>query len=124
MNEFDDARLARKLAEKWHLNVRERRSLPSSGIGASALVAAVHEILTESCRYPRDWSPDDPAYDGIVITPAHNGFQLHERHEIGVGRFSPVTITEVATLEEAVRSFLMATFEGDNIDGIPIDWNR
>ena len=59
-----------------------------------------------------------------MVTPAPSGFKLHERHEIGVCRFSPATVTEVATVEEAVREFLKATFAVDNIDGIPIDWNR
>lgn len=124
MNEDDETALARKLAEKWHLNVPERRSLPSSGIAASALVAAVGEILAETSSYPRNWSPDEPVYDGIVIAPTQDGFKLHERHEIGACRFSPATITEVATLEEAVRRFLQATYKVDDIDGVRIDWHR
>ncbi len=124
MNDYDEVALARKLAEKWHLNVPERRSLPNSGIAASALVSAISEILADSLRYPRDWSPDQAGYDGIVITPTQHGFKLYERHEIGVCRSSPATVNEVATLEEAVRAFLQAVFAVDNIDGIPIDWSR
>lgn len=124
MNALDEPALARKLAAKWQLNVAERNSLPPAGISASALVAAIREILAESSRYPADWSPDVADYDGVVITPAPNGFQTHTRHEIGVQRFSDATIADVNTLEDAVRAFLRAVFSVDNIDGIPIDWTR
>lgn len=124
MCEDDMSSLARKLATKWHLNVVERRSLPVAGLPASAFVDAIREILRTYPRYPSDWPRDEPAYDGAVITPSERGFAIHERHEIGVMRFSDATITQVATLEEAVRAFLKATFRTDDIDGIPIDWSH
>ena len=46
---------------------------------------------------------------------------LHEQHEIGVERFSPVQSTPAASLQEAVRSFVKRTF-GDDIDGVVVDW--
>jgi len=58
-----------------------------------------------------------------VITPNELGFIIHERYEIGMMRFSDATITQVTTLEEAVREFVRATFKGNEIDGIPIDWS-
>ena len=124
MNAVDEPTLARKLAAKWQLNVPERTSLPPAGLAASTLVAAIREILAQSSRYPADWSPDVANYDGVVITPTPNGFRTHTRYETGVQRFSAATITDFATLEDAVRSFLDAVFSVDNIDGIPIDWTR
>lgn len=124
MSDHDASILARKLAEKWHLNVAERRSLPIAGIPASAFVEAIRNILKESPWYPSNWPRDEPAYEGAVITPSEGGFTIHERHEIGVMRFSDAVITQVATLEEAVRSLLKTTFRADAIDGIPIDWTR
>ena len=124
MCDYDVSSLARKLAEKWHLNVAERRSLPIAGLPASAFVEAIRDILKASPWYPSDWPRDEPAYDGAVITPNELGFTIHERHEIGMMRFSDAMITQVATLEEAVRAFLKATFKADDIDGIPIDWSR
>ncbi len=55
--------------------------------------------------------------------PNERGFAIHVRHEIGVMHFSDVTITQVATLEEAIRMFLKVTFNADSIDDIPIDWS-
>jgi hypothetical protein len=124
MDDYDEAALARKLAERWQLNVPERRSLPDSGLSASALVSAIHEILAEASCYPRDWRPDEASYDGALIKSTQHGFEIHERHEIGVGRFSPAQVQHVATLEQAVLAFLKATFEEDNMDGIRIDWHR
>ena len=124
MCEYDASTLARKLAEKWHLSVAERRSLPIAGLPASTLVEAVRDILRTNPWYPPTWRRDEPAYDGVVISQSEHGFAIHERHEIGMGRFSDATITEVATLEEAVRAFLMATFKPNDIDGILIDWSR
>jgi len=122
--DYDESTLARKLAEKWHLNVPERRSLPVGGLSASAFVGAIGDILKASPWYPAEWPRDEPAYDGAVITPNEHGFTIHERHEIGIMRFSDATIRQVATLEEAVRAFLKATFKLREIDGIPIDWSR
>lgn len=124
MSGHDISNLARKLAEKWHLNVAERSSLPAAGMPASAFVDAVRCILSASPWYPPDWPRDESAYDGAVITPNKHGFEIHMRHEIGVMRFSEATITQVPTLEEAVHKFLKVTFKADNIDGIPIDWSR
>lgn len=124
MCDYDVSGLARKLAEKWQLNVAERRSLPIAGLPASAFVEAIRDILKASPWYPSDLPRDEPAYDGAVITPNERGFMIHERHEIGMMRFSDAMITQVATLEEAVRAFLKATFKADDIDGIPIDWSR
>jgi len=91
---------------------------------ASAFVEAVRSILIASPWYPSDWPRDEPAYDGAVITPNERGFAIHVRHEIGVMRFSDATITQVSTLEEAIRTFLKATFNAYSIDGVPIDWSR
>lgn len=124
MSDYDVSNLACKLAEKWHLNVAERSSLPATGLPASAFVEAIRSILSTSPWYPPKWSRDEPAYDGAVITPNERGFSIHVRREIGVMRFSDATITQVSTLEEAIRTFLIATFKADCIDGVPIDWSR
>ncbi len=124
MPDQEVANLACKLAEKWHLNVADRRSLPIAGLPASAFVAAIRQILEESRWYPSGWLRDEPAYDGAVITPNEHGFTIHERHEMSLMRFSDAVVTQVSTLEEAVRVFLKSTFKADNIDGIPIDWTR
>lgn len=124
MNTFDETALARKLALKWQLNVAERNSLPPAGLAASKLVAAIGEIVARSSRYPPDWDPDNADYDGVVITATKSGYRTYTRHEIGIQRFSDAKITDVDTLESAVRTLLTHVFSINNIDGIPIDWTR
>ena len=115
--------LARKLAAEWHLNVADRRLVPNTGLPASALLAAIAETLATGSTYPPGWPPDEPAYDGAVITSSDSGYTVYERHEIGMMRFSAAAITPVASLAEAVQLFLQATFRGDVMDGIQIDWS-
>ncbi|MEL7496474.1 MAG: hypothetical protein AAFN77_02610 [Planctomycetota bacterium] len=124
MNAIDEPALGRKLASKWQLNVDERKSLLPAGLAASALVTAIGEIIKQSSRYPAEWDPSIPNYDGVVITATQNGFRTHTRHEIGIQRFSDATIVDFDTLEQAVRVMLMHVFSINNIDGIPIDWSR
>lgn len=124
LSEHDVSILASKLAETWHLNVAERRSLGGAGLPGTALVEAIRNILRASPWYPSHFPRDEPAYDGAVITPNEFGFTIHERHEIGVMRFSEAKITQVARLDEAVRMFLKSTFKADDMDGVPIDWTR
>jgi len=123
IDKYDESALAYKLAEEFHLNVAERRSLPSSGISVSALLVAIQSILDECSWFPRDWRPDQP-FDGIVIEATQMGFNLHERSEIGMARFSDAETTTVSTIKDAVRKFLSRTYCVSNIDGIPIDWSR
>lgn len=117
-----ESALARKLAKTFHLSVPDRRELPKSGLAFSAFVKAIRDVLAEKHRYPPDWRPDEP-FDGIVIESQPDGFMLHERHEIGVSRFSPCKSRFARSLEEAVKVFLRKIF-GDRIDGIPIDFRR
>lgn len=62
---YNVSSLARKLAEKWHLNVAERRSLPAAGLPASAFVEAIRGILSASPWYPADWPHDEEGYGEI-----------------------------------------------------------
>ena len=112
--------LARKLAETWHLSVSERAELPGGSIRLSDLVSAVGEILAESGWYPADWRPDQP-YDGILIEARADGFVLHEKREIGVQRYSPVSSKPASSLAAAVHAAI--EFAGE-IDGIGIDWRN
>ena len=119
----NESELARKLVEDWHLNVRDRKLIPTEGIAASTLIAAIRDIIAEESRYPKDWSPDS-FFDGILIVPSEQGFILHECRETGVGRYTYVGESRVDTLEEAVKRFVAAVLSPDQIDGIAIDWNR
>lgn len=117
-----EAALARKLAETFHLSVLERRELRGGKLSASAFVAAVGDILAETGWFPRDWRPDQP-FDGVILEADDHGFVVHERHEVGVGRFSDVTSAAADSLDDAVRTFVARTF-GNDIDGVGLRWDR
>lgn len=120
----DDVALAGKLAETLHLDVEERARIPRGGVRLSDVVAAVRKVLDAGHCFPRHRIPGE-GYEGVVIEPRADGtVWTHERHEIGVSRFSPVRSQQAASLEEAVTEFLRAT-AGRNagIDGIAIDWH-
>ena len=111
--------LARKLIETCHLNVPQRAALPNGQMPFSALVSAAGDILLEFKWLPRNSRADGPFHD-VVIEMRSDGYWLHEQHEIGVQRFSPVKSWRVASLEEAVRCRVRSL--GDDIDGVPVDW--
>lgn len=115
-----ETELARKLAETFHLSVRERADLSDGRMPGSALVAAVGECLAECGWFPRDWRPDRP-YDGVIIEARDGGFILHEKKEIGMATYSEVRSVPVRSLADAVRTSVANMF-GDDIDGVPIDW--
>jgi hypothetical protein len=117
-----EAVLARKLAERFHLNVPERSELLGGTMRGSAFVAAVGEILVETGMFPRGWRPDRP-FDGVIIESSDHGLVLHEQHEVGVMRYSGVASRMADSLESAVRAFVAGTF-GDNIDGIGLAWEE
>ena len=114
--------LARKLIEMYHLNVPERAALPDGKMPFTVLVSAAGDILSEYKWLPRSGRPDGPFHD-LVIEMQQNGYWLHEQHEIGVQKFSPVKSWRVASLEEAVR-FRVRSLGGDDIDGVPVDWGK
>jgi len=93
--------------------------LPDGKMPFTALVSAAGDILSEFKWLPRSGRPDGP-FHGVVIEMRPDGYWLHEQHEIGVGRFSPVKSWHVASLEEAVR--FRVRFLGNDIDGVPVDW--
>jgi len=111
--------LARKLIETGHLNVPERSSLPDGQMPFSALVSAAGDVLREFKWLPRN-SRADGSFHDVVIEMRSDGYWLHEQHEIGVERFSPVKSQRVASLEEAVRCRVRSL--GNDIDGVPVDW--
>lgn len=117
-----EAVLARKLAESLRLSVAERSELTGGRMRGSAFVAAVGQILIETGQFPSDRRLDRP-FDGMVIEARDHGLLLHERHEIGVMRYSDLESRPADSLESAVRSFVECTY-GDDIDGIVLDWDQ
>jgi len=71
----DISKLARKLAERFHLNVMERALLPEGKMPWSTFANAVDAIIAECGRYPSQWADDTP-YSGIVLESVPGGYSL------------------------------------------------
>lgn len=113
--------LGRKLLAKHHLSVPERRSLPNGCIRFSALVAAVEQELATSGWFPFRLKPGRDIGEGAVLESRNSELWVHEQHEVGVSRYSPIRSSRVTSTAEAVRAYVAAN-GGSPIDGVPIDW--
>jgi len=123
VQEFTERDLARVFIEKWHLNVPERRALPTSSLPGSLLVAEICALVEEKGWYPIDWRPDD-GFDGGLIERLDGGrCKVYWKVECGVSRFALQGVNEFESLSEAVREYAVRFF-GRSFDGIEIDWKR
>lgn len=118
--------LCRKLLVTLHLNVPERRALPGGRARLSALVEAARGVLDAEGWLPPDLRPDD-VFTGVLLEARPDGVWVHERHEVGVGRFSEVQSMRAVGLAEAVAARLRAEADPGplgrgGVDGVPIDY--
>lgn len=113
--------VVRKLLETLYVNVLERAALPGGRARFSSLVAAVRAALAESPWFPSHLRPQRSFTGAIIEARSAGTYWVHERHEVGLYRYSETTGQQVESLEEAVRRYVKRTC-GDVIDGIPIDW--
>ena len=119
--EHSEQDLCRKLLANRHLSVPERRALPDGRARFSVLVAAVQEALSESCWFPFELKPGRDIGEGAVLEFRDGEFWVHEQHEVGVMRYSPIRSFRVADIAQAVRAYVKAN-GGSPIDGVAIDW--
>ena len=118
---MDEEALVRKLVTKWHLNVLERRALPSLKARASLACQAIAEAVSENGWFPSHWRPDQ-GYDGGLIERRPDGTcDIHWKAEAGVMRFELLSVDRYATAPEAAHAWLRRMFPHD-IDGIELDW--
>ena len=111
-----------KLLTEHHLSVPDRQALPNGRARFSVLVAAVERVLSESGWFPFDLKPGVDIGNGAVIECRAGEFWVHEQHEVGVMRYSPMRSLSVRDVSEAVRLYINAN-GGTPIDGIDVDWN-
>jgi hypothetical protein len=114
--------LCLKLAATLHLSMPERRSLPEGQAPFTEIVAAVKDRLHAIGWFPAPLSLDGVIGEGALLELRGDDIWVHEQHEIGVGRYSPVERTRAVTLEDAVRAYLEAN-GGSPVDGVSIDWS-
>ena len=113
--------LGRKLLVKLHLSVPERRELPGGRARFSVLVAVVQRALSDSGWFPFPLVPGRDIGEGAILEARNGEFWVHEQHEVGVMRYSPISSFRVSDIAGAVRAYIKAN-GGVPIDGVPIDW--
>ena len=111
-----------KLLVTLHLSVAERQTLPSTGMPASALVAAVSSRLNEFGWFPKASADENEFWTGARLERRGQSLWVHERYENGVASVGPIRSRLVVATAEAVRMYI-AAIGGSSIDGVTIDWN-
>ena len=110
--------LVRKLVERLHLSVPDRRRLPPKGAPLSQVIAAVEAVVRETGSFPAGVNPEGP-FEGPMILKAADGFSVCWRGEVGYLRYETVRGQHFTSLTEAAKA-VANTWHG-GIDGIPID---
>jgi len=112
--------ICRKLLDTLHVTAEERRELGGGRLPFSVLVNSAQVALNEVHFLPSSLRPDHE-FEGVVIEQCDQGYLVYECHEIGVGRYSPVTSRVAKDLGDAVRAYVRAN-GGTAIDGVPINF--
>ena len=60
-------------------------------------------------------------FEGVLVEQRDNSYIVHECHEIGVGRYSPVKWRVAKDLADALRAYVRSN-GGTAIDGVPIQF--
>lgn len=113
--------LCHKLLATHHLSIPERQALPGGRARFSVLVATVQRALEELSWFPFKLDVDRHIGQGAVIESRAGEIWVHEQHEVGVMRWSPVRSFLVADVAQAVHAYVEA-HGGAPIDGVAIDW--
>jgi hypothetical protein len=119
----DEKELVQKLVFTGHLNVPERRALPKQKAKASLIGSVIEDALQSGEWFHAWWLPDDSMigcaikYRGEAPARVYWTYSGIEGERGGVREFS--------SLREATENLLgkWRQFFGDNIDGVPIDWD-
>ena len=119
--ELEVRELCVKLLGTLHLNVPERRILPSKGAPFSEMVAGVEQRLVRDHWFPIQLLPGTIIGQGATIKLRAGKIWFHEQHEVGVSVFSQIRSFRVRSVSEAVRILILA-LGGPPLDGITVDW--
>jgi hypothetical protein len=109
-----------KLLDTLHITSEDRRELGGQRLLFSALLEVARVSLDEVHFMPALLRPDHE-FEGVVIEKRDNNYLVHECHEIGVGRYSPVKVRVAKDLADALRAYVRA-HGGTAIDGVPINF--
>jgi len=109
-----------KLLDTLHITSDDRRELGGQRLLFSALIEVARVSLEEVNFMPTLLRPDHE-FEGVVIEKRDNEYLVHECHEIGAGRYSPVKVRVAKDLGDALRAYVRA-HGGTAIDGVPINF--
>jgi hypothetical protein len=109
-----------KLLDTLHITAEDRRELGGERLLFSALIAIARATLDDVGFLPVLLRPDHD-FEGVVIEKRDNTYLVHECHEIGIGRYSPVKARVAKDLSDALRAYVRA-HGGTAIDGVPINF--
>jgi hypothetical protein len=113
--------ICRKLLDTLHITSEDRRELGGQRVLFSSLVAIAQVALDETSFLPALLRPDHE-FEGVVIEQREDRtYVVHECHETGVGRYSPVKSRVAKDLFDALRAYIRAN-GGTAIDGVPINF--
>lgn len=118
---IDEKVLAGKLVATWHLNVPERRSLPGGRVKATLILDAIEEQLRSGGWFPADICPEEDFEGGLIELLRDGSCRIYWKSEFSYLRYTLKSIEEFATPRDAAIALVRAVF-GEQIDGIPIDW--
>jgi hypothetical protein len=114
--------LIHKLAVDWHLNVPERKKLPGGQAKVSLIVDAIEEIVNDCGCYPAGWRLDDDFSGAWIERQADGSCVVYFKAEYAMCRTAVVRKVNCASARAAAE-FLLCEEYGDDIDGVPLDWN-
>jgi hypothetical protein len=109
-----------KLLDTLHITSEDRRELGGQRLHFSALLEVARVSLDEVNFLPTLLRPDQE-FEGVLIEKRGDTYLVHECHEIGVGRYSPVKVRVAKDLADALRAYVRA-HGGTAIDGVPINF--
>lgn len=126
MNATSENELLSRLVMTAHLGVSERRHL-SLPIGGSQIRLVIEDALNTGEWFRAWWFPDDSMF-GCVIEYRGMGGGVYQLRYEGVESEWAESISECCypTAEDAAAAIAehARCLIRDNIDGIPIDWER
>jgi hypothetical protein len=114
--------LIRKLVVDWHLNVPERKELSGGKAKVSLILAAIEEIVKDAGCYPATWQLEDDFSGAWIQRQADGSCIVYFKAEYAMCR---TTVVRKVTCESphAAAEMLLREEYGDEIDGVPLDWN-
>lgn len=118
MTDYD---LTKKLAQNFHLNVADRKSLRDGKIHGPVLSQAIADIVEKSGKYPASWNIDEPFDGGLIERIEAGHYKLTWKAEVGVSRFEVMSTKDFVDLHAAAKEVARRFFK-ENFDGIPIYW--